>query len=288
MPVTYVRPSDFETTLHCPPAETAIVSWNSRLAEGSISLRVRFSDAYHSAWLPYVKWSARNRQSLSPRDEEVTIETDTLRAAKPFTAIDVRASGRLDALVLATPASAGRPGRDAPPIELAVPIRSQYVAGERGWCSPASLAMLLQFHGYDVDVTTIAAAVYDKAYGGTGNWAFNMAYASWFGLRAFAAYLRDFEHARAFLAHGLPLALSYAWEADELAGAPLERSDGHLAVLCGFNADGDPIINDPAQPAIRTVYPRGELERLWLRHGGSAYVVAPASGSDPAALVNGE
>ena len=287
MPVSFVRPSDKETTLHCAPTSVGVVSWNTRAVEGSLSLRVRFADSYRSAWLPYVKWSLHNRQSLSPRDEEVMIETDVVAATKPFAAIDVRSSERMDALALATPAGLpARPAVAVAPFELDVPQHSQYVNGDRGWCSPASLAMLLQFHGYSVDVQSVAGAVHDDAYNGMGNWTFNMAYASSFGLRTFVAYLRDLEHAHAFVSRGLPLALSYAWKPGELDGAPLEHSDGHLAVLRGFDAMGDPIVNDPAQPNVRVTYRRAQLECAWLAHGGIAYVVAPLQGPDPVVLVN--
>lgn len=288
MPVTFVRPSDVETTLHCAPATQAVLSWNTRAPEGTISLRMRFAGAYRSAWLPYVKWAARGRYSLSPRDEEVTIETDVIRTVKPFCAVEVRASTRLDAVALATPGThPPREGSPAPTVELDVPQHSQYVvAEERGWCSPASLAMLLAFHGCAVDVASVAAAVYDNAYAGTGNWTFNAAYASTFGLRAFVAYLRDLTHASAFITCRLPLVLSYAWADGELDGAPLSESRGHLAVLRGFGSNGDPIVNDPAQPTPRTTYRRAQFERLWLAHGGVAYVLAPTSGPDPAALVN--
>jgi hypothetical protein len=288
VPLSFVRPSDAEATVYCAPSSVGVLCWNTRAAEGSIALRVRFAGANRSAWLPYVKWSPRGRESLYPRDEEVTIETDVIRAIKPFDAIDVRASERLDAIALATPpVLPARPPEAAPPFELAVPECSQYVESEeRGWCSAASLTMLLRYHAQAVDVASVAAAVYDDAYRGTGNWAFNMAYASSFGLRAFVAYLRDLDHARSIVERGLPLALSYAWKAGELDGAPLAHSAGHLAVLRGFDAAGDPIVNDPAQPAIRTAYRRAQLECAWLAHGGVSYMVAPTSGPDPAALVN--
>lgn len=287
MPVVFVRPSDKEATLHCSPANTAVVSWNTRAAQGSLSLRVRFVGAYRSAWLPYVKWSAHGRQSLSPRDEEVSIETDVVVATKPFAAIEVRASERMDALALATPAeAAARPAAPAAPLELEVPQCSQYAGNERGWCSPASLVMLLRFHGCEVALESAAASVYDDAYRGAGNWTFNTAYASSFGLRSFVAYLRDLEHARAFVSRGVPLALSYAWKSGELDGAPLDHSDGHLAVLRGFDATGDPILNDPAAPGVRVSYRRAQLECAWLAHGGVAFVVAPASSPDPAGLAN--
>jgi hypothetical protein len=149
--------------------------------------------------------------------------------------------------------------------------------------------MLMAFHGdaqgrtdWTVDVPTAARNVYDDAYRGTGNWAFNAAYAGGLGLCAFIAYLRDLDHARRFIAAGLPLALSYAWERDELPGAPIERSDGHLAVLRGFAAGGDPIVNDPARREVRAVYSRPALERVWQRHGGVVYVVAPPQRADEA------
>jgi len=287
MPLTFVRPSEPEATLHCPPAAAGVVSWNTRAADGSITLRVRFAGGYHSAWLPYVKWSAHGRQSLSPRDEEVTIETDTIVATKPFSAVEVRASERMDAVALATPVNApARPAEPATPFDLDVPLCSQYAHDERGWCSPAALTMLLRFHGIEVELPSVAAAVYDEAYRGTGNWTFNMAYGSSFGLRAFVAYLRDLDQAHAFVSRGLPLALSYAWKSGELDGAPLEHSDGHLAVLRGFDALGDPTVNDPAHPAVRTAYRRAQLECAWLAHGGVAYVVAPLQGPDPAALID--
>ncbi|MHB8461152.1 MAG: hypothetical protein ACYDA1_00745, partial [Vulcanimicrobiaceae bacterium] len=47
------------------------------------------------------------------------------------------------------------------------------------------------------------------------------------------------------------------------------------AVLCGFAHNGDCVVNDPAAPGIRIIYPRSQLERLWLRNRGVAYVVAP-------------
>jgi hypothetical protein len=287
MPVTFVRPSDGETTLHSAQSTTGVLSWNTRAAEGSISLRLRFANGYRSAWLPYVKWSAHKRESLSPRDEEVTIQADRIVATKPFVALEVRASQRMDAFALATPPEdPPRPMHAPVPVELDVPTCSQYVDDERGWCSPASVAMLLRFHGYDVDVATVARGVYDAGYRGTGNWAFNVAYASTFGLRSFVAYLRDLGHAYAFVSRGLPLALSYAWAAGELEGAPLERSTGHLAVLRGFDAVGDPIVNDPAHPRVRVTYRLAQFERAWLAHGGIAYVIAPFRGPDPVALAN--
>jgi hypothetical protein len=159
-----------------------------------------------------------------------------------------------------------------------VPPLSQYVDAhpdERGWCTPASIAMLLGAHGVDRDVAGVAQAIYDRSYHGTGNWTFAVAIAAAHGLFGVAAYLRDGSSIDALLAAGFPFAASIAWSAGSLPGAPLAASDGHLVVVRGRTPRGDIIANDPAQPAIRVVYARDAFERAWLGHGGVALLVAP-------------
>lgn len=276
MPLIFDPKPRSRVVLRCPPTRRGIISWNGTEAEGGLSIRTRFTDESWSAPLPYVSWNRDERVSLGGREPRAHFEIDMLLAQDTFTAIEAHSSAKLDALVLATPPE-GAP-QDVPlePIELDVPRFSQYVGDPgRGWCSPASLAMLLGAHSIDIDVGQAAAATYDRAYHGTGNWAFNVAYASRFGLRAFVAFLRDLAHARMFLAAGVPLALSITWTKGELDDAPLPESEGHLVVLVGFDANGDPIVNDPAQPTIRVTYPRAQFQRVWLGHGGIAYVIAP-------------
>jgi hypothetical protein len=269
------KPRD-RVVLRCPPARRGVISWNSKTSDGSLSIRARFADETWSAMLPYVSWSATARVSLGGRDPRAHFEIDTLLATEAFTAIEAVSTTTLEGLALATPPGVAPSNAALEPIELDVPRISQYVGDPgRGWCSPASLAMLLGANEIGVDVPQTAAATFDDAYHGTGNWAFNVAYASRFGLRAFVAYLRDLAHARAFLTAGVPLALSIAWEKGELDDPPLPESDGHIVVLRGFDANGDPIVNDPAQVTIRVTYPRAQFERLWLAHGGVAYVIAP-------------
>lgn len=279
MPLSFSNLPEPVQVLCCAPARRAVVSWNPGADEGELELRVGFADGSRSRPLPYARWTASHRSSLGGRDDRVHLETDVVVADAAFESIEVRATAPLAGLALATPAS-GTPasGGDFAPLELEVPPLSQYVCGEgRGWCSPASVAMLLRARGIDAEVTEIARATYDDAYGGAGNWTFNVAHASRFGLRAFVAYLRDMTHARAFLAAGVPLALTIAWTEGELDGAPLPSTDGHVVVLRGVDAAGDPIVNDPAHPGIRTSYRRAQFERAWLGHGGIAYVIAPRS-----------
>jgi hypothetical protein len=210
----------------------------------------------------------------------VRIDTDVLRSDVDIVSIGVRSHGELDALYVSTPDyGAPSPIVALPALELDVPPLSQYdpaYPNEHGWCAAASLAMLLGYRAYQVDVPIVVGEVFDARYGGTGNWTFNTAFAARLGFRAAALHLRDLAHAHAFLADDIPLSLSIAWEAGELPGAPLERSAGHLVVLGGIAESGDAIVLDPAHPGVRVVYPRGAFERAWLGHGGIALAVAPA------------
>lgn len=274
-----IEPGD-ETIVRLGPTREAIVSWNTLALVGALELRANAHDGRTSAWLPYVAFSAERRASLGGRDTFVRIETDVLRADVDITSLGIRSQGALDALYVSTP-DYGAPSSIValPALELDVPPIAQYVAAnpaERGWCAPAAIAMLLAYRGYPVAVPIVAREVFDTAYGGTGNWAFDVAFAGTLGFRAAVLHLRDLAHAHAFLADDIPLALSLAWTADSLAGAPLSASDGHLVVFAGVTPAGDPIACDPAQPGVRVVYPRVAFERAWLGHGGIALAVVPA------------
>lgn len=260
------------------PARTGVISWNSHASSGQLQFRLLRARVPDTPWLPYADWTEGGRLSHSPAHDAVHVDVDIISADTPFDGIDVHAEGvRFEQLCFSSPLAthpSAAYARDA--VILDVPARSQYVTpGERGWCSPASLSMLHAYHGIDVAVEETAAQVFDRAYNGTGNWAFNMAYSGRLGLRASVAYLRNLDHALQLIERNLPLAISYSWRNGELPGAPLEHSDGHLAVLRGFTSGGDCAINDPAHGALRVVYPRAALEAIWQRSGGVAYVVAP-------------
>jgi len=273
-----------------PPARTAIVSWNTTAACGEIAVAARDAAGGRTRALRLAAWSPAERRSFSETDGAVVV-VETLHAERPIVALDVACDVPLARLFVATRAweADGRPdhaGEAAPgPTELAVPPLSQYGHARadapralRGkadaLCSPTALAMLLQFRGLRAEVAATAAAVYDAAFDGTGNWAFNVAHAAARGLVGCVAYLRDLGSAERLLAAGVPLALSLAWESGTLPGAPLPRSAGHLVVLRGFSANGDALVHDPAHPAVRTSYPRAAFARAWLGHGGIAYVLA--------------
>jgi hypothetical protein len=260
------------------PARSGVLSWNTFAPSGCVEFRLLRAREPATPWLPYARWSETGNTSFAADRCSVRVDVDVIRADEPFDGIEVRADGAdFNLVAFSSPVRAQRSlpyARGA--FILDVPARSQYACGgERGWCSPAALAMIHAYHGIDVPVEATARAVFDAAYNGTGNWAFNTAFSGSLGLRAVVAHLRNLDHAQCLIERNLPLALSYSWRDGELPTAPLERSAGHLVVLRGFTSNGDCAINDPAAPAVRVVYPRDAVERIWQRNDGVAYVIAP-------------
>ena len=275
--LTFASACRDDAALYCEPTREAIVSWNTRTPSGELYVQLLRAHQPDGSWLPHAHWSTSGRHSFSAKDGDTVIETDVLRTQRPFDGVRIHAKDvTFDRVALATPLQNVPSNRAAkPPLDLRVPARSQYVNEERGWCSPASLSMVHAFFGHDLDVAGTARAIFDSAYNGTGNWAFNVAFSGELGLQGAVAYLRNLDHARAFLERGVPVILSYSWRDGELPGAPLDRSDGHVVVLRGFDGDGNALINDPAHDAIRVAYPEEAIERIWLRNKGVSYIIAP-------------
>jgi hypothetical protein len=70
-----------------------------------------------------------------------------------------------------------------------------------------------------------------------------------------------------------------------LTNSDVDSTSGHLVVLAGFDAAGNPIINDPAAPSnerVRRTYLRAEFEPLWLQaSGGTVYLIYPEGTTVP-------
>ena len=268
------------TTLRFEPVRSGVISWNTHAPAGTLRFRILRAGSPASAWYDYAQWQTSGRKSFSPTSDRdgISVDTDVLQAEQPFDGIELLGDGiDFDLLAFAAP-SHTRPSlpyaRKA--MILDVPARSQYILPEeRGWCSAASLAMVNAYHGIDRPVEETARAVLDRAYNGTGNWAFNTAYSGSLGLRAAVAYLQNLDQAARLIERNLPVVISYSWREGELPGAPLPHSEGHLVVLRGFTDNGDCAINDPAAPAVGVVYPRAAIEAIWQRNNGVAYVIAP-------------
>lgn len=176
---------------------------------------------------------------------------------------------------------------------LALPQCSQMVYPDGGevWCSPTSTSMVLGYWTGDTGpcetrVRAAVSGVYDWIYRGHGNWPFNTAYAASQGLQAHVTRFTGFHQLEPWLAAGVPAILSVAWGKGQLTGAPIESTAGHLIVLVGFDAAGNPVVNDPAAASdatVRRTYLRSELEPLWLSaSAGTAYLIYPVGWAVPA------
>ncbi|SBT53661.1 C39 family peptidase [Micromonospora auratinigra] len=170
---------------------------------------------------------------------------------------------------------------------------TRWGGGGDSWCSPTCVTMVLDFWatgptpdryawvdppGHRPVVVHAARHCYDHAYRGAGNWPFNTAYAGRHGVDAFVTRLRHLGEAERFVAAGIPLVVSGAFTRGQVPGLDYDTR-GHLMVLVGFTADGDPVLNDPYAPddeAVRRTVPRGPFEAAWQGgSGGITYVIRP-------------
>lgn len=170
----------------------------------------------------------------------------------------------------------------------------QWGGGGEAWCSPTSTSMVLRYFSKgpkksdyawskyaDSFVDHAARYTYDHQYKGTGNWAFNTAYAAGYSLDSSVTRLDSLRDAEAFIRAGIPLVASVAFGRGQLTGSPISSTPGHLMVIRGFTADGQVIANDPAgskNTNVRRIYSRAQFEKAWLAgSGGVVYVTRPTS-----------
>ncbi len=180
------------------------------------------------------------------------------------------------------------PNRAAWGKTILVPERSQ-MAYENGkaLCSPATVSMLLAYWSgklkrpeLDRSVPEISEGVYDPNWPGTGNWAFNMAYAGSFrGMRAYVTRLSDVSELEDWITRGIPVGLSVCY--NRLRGKSREPS-GHVVVCCGFTENGDAIINDPGTSQnVRKISPRANLIDAWSYSKNTVYLLYPTNAELP-------
>jgi len=241
-------------------------------------------------------------------DERATVDTDTLRCHEPCTSFKLRlrlfsVDGQVLPTVrriavtwsdpkpraenLATAGQGGRPELWNQVLE-GVPLCSQMIFADEGkvWCSPTALAMILGYWQGDSPceelVPHTAAGVYDHVFKGHGNWAFNVAWAGSLGFEAQVVRFASLAELEPWLGAQVPVVLSVSWDNQKgrtLTNAPVDKSSGHLTLLVGFDAVGNPVMHEPASPnpaTVRRTYDRRELETRWLTaSGGAAYLIYP-------------
>ena len=296
----------------------AIASWNATTPAGSwieMQFRVNFGDRW-SKWYILGIWASDDStirphsvQAQGDADGFVAVDTFVLAKKAPaptayqlklrLFSTDGSAVASVRNASVAISSTPGKPSALAPGNPalwnrvLDVPECSQMVYPDGGevWCSPTSTSMVL---GYwlgetgpcEPRVRAAVDGVLDWIYDGHGNWPFNTAYAATHGqLEGYVARFTSMSALEEWVAAGVPVVISYAWKKSALTGAPIASSNGHLAVVVGFDAAGNPIVNDPAGATdddVRRTYLRSELESLWLEtSGGTAYLIYPPELSVP-------
>jgi len=295
----------------------AIASWNATTPSGSwveVQFRARYGTRW-SKWYILGIWAADTntveRHSVqSQGDSDGSVAVDTFISSNKrettnkfqlklrlFSANGVVTPSVQNASVAystsapsSASASTGNPANWN--VLLNVPECSQmvYPNGGEVWCSPTSTSMVLGYWGYmpgacEPRVADAVAGVFDWIYGGHGNWPFNTAYAAAHGFEGYVARFTSLAKAEEFVKAGVPVIMSIAWANGALTGSDIPSTNGHLLVVVGFDAQGNPIVNDPASPANDTVqrtYLRSEFEPLWLQaSGGTVYLIYPVGWSVP-------
>lgn len=163
---------------------------------------------------------------------------------------------------------------------ILVPYRSQLdVEREElrnSVCCPTSLAMVLEYYRINRPTLEICDAIYNERYDMYGIWPQVSQVASQHGLRSWVTRFRRHEDVRQYLQQGSPIIASIRVGEGELRNARYPKSNGHIIVIVGHDANGDYIVNDPysAGPGGAEIrYFADDIEKVWLDKGGVAVLV---------------
>lgn len=255
------------------------------LVEVQVSVGEKWSEFYKLGLL-----SGKFKTSFpAQQDTFGHVETDELVLSSPAQAYRYRLKFYGDAELLLLAASIVRApfaydekaaAHLAPePTVQPVPALSQMeqeTPHKRRICSPSSLYMALNSLGYVAPLQQILPRVFDQTADVYGNWLFNIAAAAEFGAQAFFRRFASLAELKEFVTPDSRVIASIAFKKDELPGAPLEKTQGHLVVVRGYEKD-KVLVADPAAATADKVlraYDAVAFARAWLNNKqGAAYVV---------------
>ncbi|MFV9505028.1 MAG: C39 family peptidase [Oscillochloridaceae bacterium umkhey_bin13] len=300
-----------------PGRRELIVSWAAETPAGSwIELQVRVGQADQwGRWFRLAAWdsalsNSRRSSFADQRGPDGHVATDTLMLTSAPELVQARVllcaepgadMPELEALTIC--ASDGTPAVDPgaaalPASTVPLPVlRSQYSYAEgTGWCSPTAVTMVLAawyaqtgdprlaaLAEPDAIPTLAAPLIHDPAWEGTGNWAFNVAFAASRGLTAYVTRFERLEQLACWTATGVPVIVSLAWQAGEITDAP-GATNGHLTIVRGFAGDRV-LIAEPASPdeaSVLRAYPADQFFAAWQRtSAGTVYLIYPPAWSRP-------
>ncbi|MEM8711280.1 MAG: C39 family peptidase [Planctomycetota bacterium] len=276
------------------PFTEALPSWNvPSPTPFSVDIRVReFETSPWGPWMRIGDWLVDERaEHVRTKFDAGKVAVDVLSLDRPFLAAQVRfqsdtpIAGPVEAsLVLSDlrdlPAQVARTASSAWPDPTVVQVapRSQRSVGDDiggRICSPTSVAMVAAFHGVDIPTRKMAETLLDPHFDIYGNWNRAVQGPASLGLPGRLVRVSSWNTVREYLADGLPVVASIKAKEGELAGAPYKKTAGHLLVVTGLGPAGAVHVNDPAARYpldVPRVYQRGDMENVWFRNGGVAYV----------------
>lgn len=278
-----------------------IGSWNAEVVDKSeieLMIQVRQGEKW-SRWFSYGKWwSTGNSGSIKAQKDDIALmDVDLIKVLGNQNAdgFKYRVSLKREDITIPSPKirlisitlnldkvepQAYKIDKDWE-MELELPQRSQMIVPQIGnvICSPTSLSMVLEYHGFFEETERVAKGVFDYGAEIYGNWAYNVAYAGSKEFTAYIARFTDLDQIKAMISQGKPLVVSIRTKtAEELKGAPQAYPSGHLIAVRGFKVvDGVEyiIVNDPAaldNENVRREYLSEQFLNAW---NGVTYCVFP-------------
>ena len=269
-----------------------VLSANFRTAtDGCLLLEVQVQQ--QDTWTDFYKLgllSGKFKTSFPPQKNDFgKVETDELALAMPAQAYRFRLKFYGDAELLLLASSAVRT-----PFAYEEKAASRLPAGafaqsispisqmeqdfpyKRRICSPTSVCMALNALGYCVPLEQVLPRVFDQTADLYGNWLFNCAAASELGAQAFFRRFGSLAELAEFVTADSCVIASIGFKKEELPGAPLEKTSGHLVLVRGWEKN-QVLVADPAAPTQESVlraYDAKAFARAWLLNKqGAAYIV---------------
>ena len=287
------------------PFNEAVISWNIKTYKDTFLefyIRTQSKNKW-SNWFFAGRWMNNkdkknkscilkiNSANYNIKNEIGFIDIDTLRLFKPAEKIQVKVlfhsnkenlSAYVKMLSISVSSNESKSKKNKrtssnnliKPILLNVPFMSQ------GWekddisgsiCGPTSITMIMKYYNINISLRDTSDYCYDIKNNLYGNWSFEVACASEYGIYGYVTRLNSLFDIYKELIKGHPVITSIEYNKGELTGSPKDFSEGHLLVVKGFDNSGNVIVNDPAfmheKDGYRT-YKQKEFEHIWQKAGG--------------------
>lgn len=255
------------------------------LLEAQVCRNGEWSDFYKLGLL-----SSRFKRSFPPQEDAFgRVETDELRLSAPAETYRIRLKFSGDASLSGLWACGVRapfaydaktasrlPGgsfcADVNPLSQ----MEQKHPARRRICSPTSVCMALNALGVCTALEPFLQEVFDQTANIYGNWTFNTAAASMRGAQSYVRRFSALEELKDFVTPDSLVVASVAYGKNELSGAPMESTSGHLVLVRGWE-NGKVLTADPAaatKAGVLRAYDARQFADAWLLNKqGAAYIV---------------